>query len=315
MKKSNPHINKQNIGNLLESIYNLPVQEIEEIHSGKIKRVFFFKCNDKSYVIRFSEDNIEFKIEQYLQQSISDNEFPIPKTFHVGKYYDLYYSITQKVEGTPLHYISKEELLNALPSIIETMTKFHFLDMSFTTGYGWPDIKLNGCYNNFVEYIEGNFSNDLEGYWQGWYELFENSFLDYSIFNVLYDLMMELAPYCEGKRHLAHTDFHYDHVLISDCKVVGIIDWGRVRYVDFLFDVVTIVMQFPSLNLISYFKNYYKANNIKIPNFDERFICAAICQSLDGMRFWAKMGREESYNSILDSILSLLKNRFNMSIR
>ena len=314
MKKFKPEINKKNVKKLLKKIFNQSVEEFKEAESGKIKRVFFFKLKGNPYVIRFSDNNIEFKIEKFIQDNINDKQFPIPETYYQGEYYDMFYSITEMISGTPLYQISKEEFLKTLPDLMNFMAKFHAIDISSTTGFGWPDNELNGCFESYKEYIEENFSNDISGFWYGWHELFDNTFLDSAIFNDLYDIMMALVPYCEGRRYLAHTDFHYDHILVNDSKVTGIIDWGRVRYVDFLFDIVTIVMQFPSLYLIPEFKNYYMKNNLNIDNFHERFICAAICQSLDGMRFWAKMGAEKSYTSILNNILSLLKKNFNITI-
>ncbi|MFW6281781.1 MAG: aminoglycoside phosphotransferase family protein [bacterium] len=313
MDKFKADIKKEEVVNLLEGIYGEGISKIVEADSGKVKRVYFFEYMNEHLVLRLSEDSLEFQIEEFIQNKIKDKNFPLPVIYHIGKYNNFFYSINKKVEGRPIHQISEKEFINTLPAILKTMSQFHFLDISDNKGYGWPDNKLNASFNSFEEFTEANFSNELEGFWLGWHSLFEDSFMNYDIYMRLYNLMEKLIPYCEGKRYLAHTDFHYDHILVDANEVTGIIDWGRVRYLDFLFDVVTLVMQFPLLNLIPIFKNYYENNNIKVDNFDERFICAAIFQSLDGMRFWAKMGHEDSYNSILSTLLDFLKRNFNIS--
>ncbi len=178
MEKFKPNINNDNVSNLLNKIYNHSAGEIEEVHSGKIKRVFFFKCKGKSYVIRFSENNIEFQIEKFIQENVKDQEFPIPRIYYLGKHYDLYYSITKRIKGTPLQQICNQELVKILPAIMESMVKFHSINISSTTGYGWLDDNLNGCFTSFKKYTEENFSNELAGFWYGWHELFDRSFFD-----------------------------------------------------------------------------------------------------------------------------------------
>lgn len=301
-----PKININEVRWLLEELFKDPIKQIEEAPTGKIKKVYFFEHKNKAYVIRFSMDDKEFKFEKYLQETFEDEDFPIAKLLYMGAFKNLYYAISEKIEGVAINELNEKELKSVMPSIMEALTKLHSIDVIDTEGYGWLDSKRNGSFNTFTEFLKGFFSSDQDVFWKGWYDLFESSFLDYGLFNVLYEKMMELSPYCEGRRYLTHTDFHYNNLIINNSKISGIIDWGGVSYLDFSFDLARLIMEFPDYNLLSDFYDFYKEHNIDTSNFNERFLCAALCHSLDGMRFWAKQGSHEAYKSILENILMIL---------
>ncbi|GFP75563.1 phosphotransferase family protein [Clostridium fungisolvens] len=301
-----PHMNYDEVIKLLEELLEEPIEKIEEAPTGKVKKVYFFQYKDKEYVIRFSDDDMEFKFEKYLQETLRGKKFPLPKFLSCGIYNNLYYAISEKVAGNSIHTLDEKELKAVMPSVIETLIKLHSIDITAYEGYGWLDYKMKGTFNIFFEFLQSFFSKDQEGFWQGWYELFSESFLDYNVFNALYERMMELAKFCEGRRYLTHSDFHYSNIIINNSEIAGVIDWGKVSYCDYIFDIATLILEFPDYNLLEKFHTFYKESNFDTSNFTERFLCAAICNSLDGMRFWAKFGRQEAYKSILDNILMIL---------
>jgi len=308
-----PKINIDEAKVLLEEIFKFPVKQIEEAATGKIKKVYFFRCKDIAYVIRFSKDDKEFKFEKYLQETLKGEDFPLAKLLYTGAFNNYYYAVSEKLEGAAINTLNENEVKSALPSIMEALTKLHSIDVEASAGYGWLKVDRNGTFNTFTEFLESFFSREQEGFWKGWYDLFESSCLDFNTFHILYKKMMELAPYCEGRRYLTHTDFHYNNLLINNSKIVGIIDWGGVSYLDFIFDAARLIMEFPEFNLLDEFQVFYKQHNMDVSNFNERFLCAALCHSLDGMRFWAKLGSVEAYKSILENILILL-NKFEVTI-
>ncbi|GFZ33039.1 hypothetical protein CSC2_35650 [Clostridium zeae] len=309
-----PQVNSDEVIKLLEGLFEEQIEKIEEAPTGKIKKVYFFQYKDKWSVIRFSHNDMEFKVEKYIQEALKVEKFPLPKFLHSGIYNNLYYAISEKVEGKPIHKLNEKELKYAMPSVMESLIKLHSIDTTPCEGYGWLDYNMSGTFNTFIEFLQSFFSKDQEGFWKGWYELFEKSFLDYSTFNALYEKMMELAKYCEGRKYLTHSDFHYNNIIINNSEIVGIIDWGKVSYCDYIFDIATIILEFPNYNLLEKFHTVYKKNNFDTSDFIERFLCAAICSSLDGMRFWAKFGRMDAYKSILNNILMIL-NKYDVAIK
>lgn len=302
-----PQISIKSIESLLKKELGDNIKNIEKVSSGKIKTAYFFNDKDNSYVIRFAKDDKEFKLEQYLEGALKETKFPLPKTISTGEFHEIYYSISERIEGDAISSLNEDKLIITLPSIMEALVEFHSLNINSTNGYGWLDENKNGDFNTFTEYLKKFFSNDLDGFWKGWHILFKDSFLDYKLFIRLYRKMMELATFCEGRRHLIHSDFHYHNVIIKNCKLEGVIDFGRVSYLDFVFDIATLVLEFPNYNLLNKFEEFYKNNNLDVSDFKERFLCAALCNSLDGMRFWAKFGDEGSYKAIVNNILNILE--------
>jgi hygromycin-B 4-O-kinase len=306
MNSIKPVLSIEEVKSFLEESLKGKIEQLEEIKSGKIKAVYSFEFKGKGYVIRFSQDDYDFKIEKYLQQLFEGQEFAIPKTIFTGKLSDLYCDVSERIQGKTLRNLKEEEIKNVIPSIMTELNKLHSLDASSTKGYGFYDESMNGTFPSFIEFLEDFFSNEQHGFWYGWHELFNSNLLDKEIFEQLYKKMMEFAPYCEGRRHIVHSDFHFDNVIIDDSKVKGIIDWGRTSYMDYVFDITTLVMEFPEYNLLEQFEDYYRKHNMDTSNLKERFLCAAICSGLDGMRFWTKLGHEASCNAILINMLRIL---------
>jgi hygromycin-B 4-O-kinase len=305
-EQKKPQVNSYEVIKLLKGLFEEAVQKIEEAPTGRIKKVYFFQYKDKEYVIRFSDNDMEFKIEKYLQETLREKKFPLPKLLYSGIYNNFYYAISEKVEGKPIHTLKEKELKASIESVMENLIKLHSIDIKAYEGYGWLDCNMKGTLNTFIGFLQSFFSKYQEGFWQGWYELFSESFLDYNIFNSLYKRMMELAKCCEEQRYLTHSEFHYSNIIINNSEIAGIIDWGKVSYCDYIFDIATLILEFPDYNLLEEFYGFYKERNFDTSNFIERFLCAALCNSLDGMRFWAKLGRQDAYKSILDNILMIL---------
>ncbi|WP_160679274.1 phosphotransferase [Clostridium sp. C8-1-8] len=291
---------------LLRTVVRSNIDNIIEASSGKIKRVYFFSLLNKEYVIRFAKDNTEFEVESYFQDRFEKAKVPSPKLLNKGYYKDYYYAISEKLYGSPLCALDKQEVESYLPSIMDTLKNIHSMDISSTLGYRWLNSERNGQFRTFEEFLESFFSKDIQGFWKDWYELFKTSFLDYEEFMDLYKKMIKLAPYCEGKRYLVHSDFHYNNVLVSDSKVSGIIDWGGVSYLDYFFDISKIVLEFSEHDLFNRFCEFYKNNDFDVSHARERFLCATICHSLDGMRFYAKLDNREVYKSILKNVLTII---------
>jgi len=296
------------VNEVLEVLYGCfgeDIKKLEEVKGGNLKAVYFFNYDHKDYVIKFSIEDTEFKKESYLYKILNDKDVPMARIVKVGQYKNYFYSISTKITGEALISLNEKQAYEALPSLISNISKVHFADVSRTKGYGWLNEKGNGIYNSWSEYLHGFFQKEQIGFWKDWYELFETSFLDNKIFNELYNEMLRLSNYCEGRRHIVHGDFHFGNVISNENIITGIIDWGNVMYGDFIFDVATMHMQFPKYNIVEVFKEHYKDNNILIPSFRERFLCCSLCKGLDALRFFAKLGDRGSCDSIVKYLYNL----------
>lgn len=57
--------------------------------------------------------------------------------------------------------------------------------------------------------------------------------------------------------------------------------------------------------MIQEYQNYQQQLGISIPNFKERIIGAKYYNGLIGLRFYAKMGREDAYFGLRKELLNL----------
>lgn len=294
---------------VIQKVLGSEVEELEAVQSGNIKSLYFYKYRGRDYVIRFSREDKEFKIQNYLYTVLKRRNVPVVEVINIGKYKDLYYSISPKIQGVSLNTIDSVQLQSILPELVKTLYEIHSTDINQTKGYGWLEQEGNGPYSTWREHLEKHFQKEQQGFWSNWYDLFKESFLDYHTFYALYQEMLDLSKYCEGSRYLVHGDFHFGNILTDKERVTGIIDWGNVMYGDFLFDIATIHMQFPQFQIPNLYKEHYKSQSIQVKNFDERFLCVSLCKGLDSLRFSAKLGRQASYNSILNYLISLVRGK------
>ncbi|WBW99778.1 aminoglycoside phosphotransferase family protein [Oceanirhabdus sp. W0125-5] len=291
----------------LEKYFGEKVEALEVSSGGNLKQVYFFKYLDKKYVIRFSNIKDEFEVERFLHEKYAHQGLAIPRIIEVGILNNTFFSISEQAVGCTINTLDNSQFSTVIPSLIEAITKMHSVNLGDVKGYGWIDSSGNGLYESWYEYLVTFFKKEQNGFWNGWYDLFENSFLEYDVFQEIYEKMLQLSKYCESERYLIHGDCHFGNIISNTNLVTGIIDWGNVMYGDFIFDIATIHMQFqsPKFNMKMLFQEYYESKGISVPNFRERFLCATYCKGLDSLRFFAKLGRKKSYDSVKDYLLSL----------
>ena len=285
-------------------------ENLEIVNSGNIKAVYYFKHINKEYVIKFSNTINEFKVEKYLYELFEIQGIQTNEIINIGSFKNLYYIISEKIRGITLNELNEEQVYNVLPHLVDKISNIHFADISESSGYGWINENGNGTYESLTEYVIDFFDKEQKGFWKDWYELFEDSSLNYNSFNSLYKEMVSLLKYCEDKRYIVHGDFHFGNIITDISKVTGVIDWGNVMYGDFIFDIGTIHMQFPKYNIDKLFREYYKNKKINISNYEERFICNSLIKGLDALRFSGKMGWKNSCISIERYLFDLLNEKY-----
>lgn len=293
------------IKEMLRRLFGNETIELIPVDRGNVKNVSFFTHKNTEYVLSLSESNKANFHNKYLSELLMKNNINIKKLISSGYYNEFYYEIHTKIVGETLRDISGERFYKLLPKIALNLKKINCIDISNCEGFGWFDENGQGAYASLQDFLQGFFHEKQSGYWKNWYELFEGDILDRDIFQNLYDTMLAMSKYCEGRRYLVHGDFHLGNIIMDDDKITGIIDWDNAMYGDFIYDIATLQGTLPQYNIAEMFKEYYEANNTRIPYFDERFKCMSLCKGLDSLRFFAKHGWKESYNSVLQYLKEL----------
>ncbi len=119
--------------------------------------------------------------------------------------------------------------------------------------------------------------------------------------------MIDLAERSPQETYLVHGDFHLGNMLADGSNITAIVDWEMALYGDFMFDLATMHMWTPQLQLPQMVRDALKRKiGIDIPHFEERLLCGLLFKGLDGLRFFAKKGDKPAYESVKGKILALL---------
>ena len=135
--------------------------------------------------------------------------------------------------------------------------------------------------------------------------LFETTILEKDVWEKVYNEILRLIQYCPEDRKLIHGDYGFDNVFSDGENITGVIDWGEVKYGDFVYDWAW----------LSYWskKHYYRdllknstAKELSILNFDERMKCYELHIGLGALSFYANSQQDAKYHWNKERLLSLL---------
>lgn len=173
------------------------------------------------------------------------------------------------------------------------------------SGYGELDECGRTPYKSCQEFLLDTFSQEKEGYWLHWQEMFETTMLEKDVFFHYYDKMVKRIDACEGIRYLFNGFMWFSSIVTDGNKVTGFPDWNRAGIGDFLLDFATMDLHKPYLKIPERFAAFCKEQGIDVPNFKERYLCMAYYRQIDTLRWHASIDDEESYRSIKKSLSEL----------
>lgn len=220
--------------------------------------------------------------------------------------------LSEKVNMTPDGFaadqLTPEQFWECHELFFDKILEIHASDISDVEGYGNLDERCMTEYRTCREYIIDSFTEDKEGYWYNWREMFDTTILEREFFEHYHKEMEARIPYCEGRRHLV-SDFMFFSNMITDGKTtVGFPDWTFASIGDLLMDFAIMDLNKPYLKIPELLMQYFEKRGIVVPDFKERFLCMGYLKGLHGLRWHASIDDETSCTSIMRS-MSELKNR------
>lgn len=214
--------------------------------------------------------------------------------------------------------VPEEVCMNPAGFIADELTpeQFHemydvFFDSIFTiskanveglSGYGEFGDDNKTDYTTCRDFMLDTFSDEKEGYWYNWEEMFETTILDKDFFERFYSKMVDKIKYCEGKRYLVNNNTFFVNLITDGKNTVGFSDWSRAGIADFLLDFAIMDLNKPYLHIPELLFKYCKERSIEVSDFKERFLCMAYYKGLDTLRWHASIDDLESCNSIMKSL-------------
>ena len=212
--------------------------------------------------------------------------------------------LSTRVDMTPIGRISDELSLEEFAPLEEQffadIMEIHKADISGTVGYG-DELKNPTLHQFLVE----EFSEEQEGYWKNWPQMFDTTMLSKDFFYRYYNKMLEYVPYCEGKRYLVNNNTFFCNMIVKEDGTVGFPDWSRSGVCDFLLDFAIMDLNKPYLMIPEKLYAYFKKNSIEVEHFHERFLCMAYYKGIATLMWHASIDDEESCTSIMKSVSEL----------
>lgn len=302
-----PHLHVSEVETTLNNYFGSTVSTIEPIASdnGNLSSVFSFVFEEKGYVIKFSDLEGAYELEPIISRLLSTQGVPFPRCVGQGKLANLNFVISDLIVGQTLDHYSFEQKQQQLPELMKLMWQMNHVDLGTTIGFGSITTTGDGQYSTWKQCIVSTYAEDQSGtFWDNWDNLFKTSFLEKDVFEECYSRLLEYAAFNAPHRYFIHGDFHQWNILSDGQRITGIVD-GNFAYGDFLIDLAVLATHMPYCNIIQTYQNYLDQANVIIPDFKERLLGAYYFKGLDGLRFYAKMGQKDAYNSMRSFLLNL----------
>lgn len=287
---------------ILEGVWGPGIESVVPVAQGEISRAFFFTRQGRSYVIRFNASPAPFALDRYAAESFA-NHVPTARVCKTGLCDGIHYAISVRLKGEALQTMSWPWATSVRATLVATLGALRHIDISARCGYGPVASDGVGLYPSWQDYLEGLFSDQETGFWEGWRDLFSTSFLELDLFQVAHERMARLIPLCPAERAVVHGDFHVGNILSDGQAVTGLVDWGNLKYGDPLYDLAVFHFWTPAVDLPA---AYAAGVSTPQPHRRERLLCYTLCVALDALRFYAKAGREDAYMHIRQRVLAVI---------
>jgi hygromycin-B 4-O-kinase len=297
MTDPRPEVSPAALASFLSERLGAPVEGLHPLRPGELARVFAFDLAGQGRVVRLARDGDAFETDRLAHERFAARGLPIPRVLEIGRFGDLWYAVSERMPGRIMFGLPPEEYDRALPGLLDLHDRIAAIELG--PGAGWLRTDGSGAHPSWAAFLTSLADQDAPGFWHGWRSLFETTFLDRALWEELHGRYLELVPRCPEERRLVHGDFGYDNVLIEGDRVTALLDWGNAKVGDPLFDVA--YLGFWSTRNAGFLRARYGA----APAYEARIACYNLHFALDGLRFYAKIGRRESYDFLLERIKTL----------
>lgn len=309
-----PTITRDEVSTLLDQFFAGSVNDLTNLDGGEVARAFTFNAGTprEEYVLRLNDADhmpISFAKEARLAQTIASPAIPIPPIKHEGRWEHFYFAISRRVPGVTLDQLPPAEIKALMPAVLDGMDAIHSVDISQFKGYGIFNEQGRGLFPDWRSSLL-TVSQEEEDwdYFGKWHHLFEDTFLERDLFEALFRKMNELLAFCPTQeRWLVQNGLTMRNILAHDGKLTGIVDWIDAQYGDFVRDIAVLDFWLPFWNMRDVCLSRYQQRGLEIPNYNERLLCYQCHLCLDGLRFYAKQGRYDSYQWLRERCVTLLQ--------
>jgi hygromycin-B 4-O-kinase len=272
------------------------ISDVTRIAHGEWSQAYAYRNAGTEYVIRFSPLADDFAKDR-LAASYCSDELPIPAVVDLGKAFDGYYAISERVSGVYLDDLDGQQLRDVLPSLFGALDAARRVDVSGSTGYGDWGADGNAAHPSWRAALL-DVVNDRPGTrLHGWRQRLATSSIGCAAFDEAASVLQTLVAACPEQRHLVHGDLLNYNVLVADTRIAGVLDWGCALYGDFVYDVAWLAYwapEYPRWHGVEFARaaqEHYAAIGLDVPRFEERLRCYLTHIGLGDLVYSAFKGR------------------------
>jgi hygromycin-B 4-O-kinase len=304
-----PQVDEAAILALLRGHFAASIEGLAVVTGGQVAQTYTFAADGEDYIIRFNRRmGANFEKEVLISQRYASPRIPIPPVVHLGRLGELRYAISRRMPGKPLTELPPAENEALLPALLDALEAIHACDVADQPGYGIFGDDGVGLFPSWRQYLAAIREEDPEWDFYGkWHALFDTTFLERDVFELIYGRMVNLLDYCSEEKWLVHGSYGFGNVLAHEGHVSGVLDWLDAKYGDFVYDIAWLDFWAPQQNIPARSAERYARRGIGVPHFAERLRCYECYIGLDALRFFAKGGNEGAYRGTREHVLALLQ--------
>lgn len=203
------------------------------VGEGAWSRCFSFRRDDKDFVIRFGSYLEDFQQDE-LAYRYASPDLPVPKVLEIGKAFDGYYAVSERVFGEPLESLSPGEWRRVVPSVVAALEALRSAALPPHSGVGgWGTEKAP--YSTWADHLLAVGEDGPHRRTHGWSKKLAAFPGGSETFAWGFELLKEVAG--AAPRCLVHSDLINRNVLVKEGAVSGVFDWGCALYGDHLYDL------------------------------------------------------------------------------
>ena len=304
-----PQIEEAAVLALLRGHFAGSIEGLAVVGGGQVAQTYAFAAGGQEYIVRSNRRMAtNFAKEALISRRYASPRIPIPPIIHLGRLGELRYANAPRLPGKPLTELPPAANEALLPALLDTLEAIHACDVADRPGYGIFGDDGTGFFPSWRQFLAAIREEDPEWDFYGkWHALFETTFLERDVFELIYRRMVSLLDHCpQEEKWLVHGNYGFGNVLAHEGSVSGVLDWLDAKYSDFVYDLAWLDFWAPQQRIPSRCAERYARRGTSVPHFAERLRCYECYIGLDALRFFAKGGNEVAYRGTREHILSLL---------
>lgn len=297
----------------LEGHFGRPIDGVELVGEGAWSRCFGFRDRDRELVVRFGRFVDDFENDRRAA-SFDAPGLPVPRLETIGRAFEAWFAISERVFGEPLEQRSASRFRAVLPSLFEALDAIREIDIASTTGYGGWDRSGDAPAASWRDFLLAVDRDTPDMRTRGWRKRLLDSPGDGErVFRAGYEQLGALVDASPPERHVVHADLINRNVLVEDDRITGVFDWGCSFYGDFLYDLAWLEFWGPAQEAMAGLDfrrsalDHFDAIGLHVPDFDSRLRGCMVHIGLDHLAYHAWSGDADALAWVSERLRSLLE--------